>query len=587
MEAASMTPNTAGAGAGAAPSPGVASARCAVSCLVLGRPPASAFLVNCGDGSLPMSALAMRLDALLCGEQPGSAPASAGPSDPSAYGEKSGAPQPSPQAPRLQLFRALHGPGELTLASPELLPSNPALRDLLRRPRSHWVPPQSQQPRGASIRKVLEKFSFPGEEDDVDGGAVASARAAAVVDLLGRRCEWVAGAALGARVRDAVPASLTGGGDDVRIDFLVLVDGSASVPTTAAAADGAVSPVLPAYADLADDAVAKAIGPVAVVADLGTGSGSGAAQLGQFQAGALRGPPGGDEDGEGGAKAVPSGGLAAVQTVRRRRLLVTLIVLAVVVVVLAIAVPVGVVMSARKAAGSDISASTASAGSTSSGLSTQVASTGTSPGQSPASSAGSASADTTGSTSPTGTTSESSSQTTSSSSSTTASAAACSQTPIDTFASSTNSFGYSSTDDGTMTSLSRTGGQLVFVPKSGGSSYFYESLRSDSGGSCSSAVPAVGYLVFTMSGGGTAEVDIKTGCSETDHNSVPFTVTASAAVYAVNAASMLGSSSLAADISAVSWDTFLPSTTGTEWTLSDVYFANDLDACGVTATLIS
>ncbi|KAJ1546455.1 hypothetical protein HK405_007087 [Cladochytrium tenue] len=170
----------------------------------------------------------------------------------------------------------------------------------------------------------------------------------------------------------------------------------------------------------------------------------------------------------------------------------------------------------------------------------------------------------------------------------TASSSSCSQTQVDAFTSSTNLLGFTTGDDGTMKSLSRSSGQLVFVPTS--SSYFYESLRNDDGGSsstCGAAVTPFNYLVFTITGSGSAEVDIKTGCSENDHYTSSFAVSSSAATYAVDVEATVGSSALAADVSAFTWESFKLSSSSAQWTVTGVYFVNDLSACGISATVIS
>ncbi|KAJ1543948.1 hypothetical protein HK405_008957, partial [Cladochytrium tenue] len=285
---------------------------------------------------------------------------------------------------------------------------------------------------------------------------------------------------------------------------------------------------------------------------------------------------------------------------RRRSLLLLFVALAVVVVVLAVAVPVGVVMSNRKTASSSAADSSSGGGGGGSGTSAS-GSAGVSTSNGATSGDGTTTSTTTDSAASGSSTVSSdalvasgatASSTTSgqTASSTTASSLTCSQTQVDAFTSSTNLLGFATGDDGTMKSLSRSSGQVVFVPKSG--SYFYESLRNDDGGSsssssCGAAVAAFNYIIFTITGSGSAEVDIKTGCSEVDHYTASFAAGSSAVTYAVDVEATVGSSALAADVSAFTWEAFKLSSSSAQWTVTGVYFVNDLSACGISATVIS
>ncbi|KAJ1557031.1 hypothetical protein HK405_001044, partial [Cladochytrium tenue] len=169
-----------------------ATSRFAVTCLVLGRPPSSAFIVNCGDGTLPLAGLMSRLEDILC--RPSAAAAGA--------------------RRELLVFRVLRtgAAGDLTLASPILNPAAAA---------------------GAGIAKFVEK---PGIGMADAAGAGVEMRAHALATLLGGRCVWVTGDLLRAAVRDvvirpapgSVPPTVSPDVNDTddagTLDFLVLVD---------------------------------------------------------------------------------------------------------------------------------------------------------------------------------------------------------------------------------------------------------------------------------------------------------------------------------------------------------------------------
>ncbi|KAK1752051.1 hypothetical protein QBC47DRAFT_64161 [Echria macrotheca] len=91
---------------------------------------------------------------------------------------------------------------------------------------------------------------------------------------------------------------------------------------------------------------------------------------------------------------------------------------------------------------------------------------------------------------------------------TTASAATCtSDLLIDNFVkwtSGTNNLDWQNGDDGSMTSIAASAGQVVFVPKADGSSYFYESFP------CVTAqTSGYGGLQFTIQGPAGASVSLE------------------------------------------------------------------------------
>ncbi|KAJ1550000.1 hypothetical protein HK405_001679, partial [Cladochytrium tenue] len=141
-----------------------------------------------------------------------------------------------------------------------------------------------------------------------------------------------------------------------------------------------------------------------------------------------------------------------------------------------------------------------------------------------------------------------------------------------------------------------TSAELVFAPSSAGTSYIYEDVRNVTWGAsgtvadgfCGPAPAAAGYVLFGLAGAGTVVVNVQTGCAKTAHVSGAVSVATGGAMYAIDVAALAGgNTSAAADVSAVAWQQFAPSGTGT-WALSDVELVSDLNACGVSGyTLIS
>ncbi|KAF2475117.1 glycosyl hydrolase [Lindgomyces ingoldianus] len=153
----------------------------------------------------------------------------------------------------------------------------------------------------------------------------------------------------------------------------------------------------------------------------------------------------------------------------------------------------------------------------------------------------------------------------------TVSAACSAALKIDDFSkwsSNTNSLGEWTSDDGSMTTISATGGVLSFKPKSG--SYFYETFACQA--ASTNGYNSVQFSVKGPSGGSlTLEIQTKTSCSATAYTSKYFTVsslTGSTQTITVPLSSFSGANANA--ITAFVWSGF-SSTTAT-WQLSSIQF---------------
>ncbi|KAJ1554883.1 hypothetical protein HK405_003809 [Cladochytrium tenue] len=587
---AAASPHSHGAGADtvAAPAP---HARFTATCLVLGRPPSSAFLVNCGDGSGSLTQLVDRLDSIL---RPGAAANDNG-STPN---------RTDSSAPRttLQLFRVVDagsgaGSARLNLASPALDPAD------------------------GRIRKVFAKT------DPAD----PAARAQALSAWLGGACVWVTGAMLDAAVRDVLGVAPPSDNDDLGLDFLVVLDDPA---------DPNVSAALPSYDDIArlGQLPPPPQSSPSVVAKHITGAGSGGVLFPQEPdtaapadaAGAPRDvgwelaatpavylvAPTADKD---LSQPVQDG--AAAANFKRRRWVILGIIVAAVVLVLVVAISVGVVLANRKSANSEVTqagAQSTSSGATSDGSAAASATTlssgdtqtsavtntgSSSSGESGSlgqSAASTTQTDAPGQTSSTATQSGTLGQATTSttgnavvtSSKTTSTTSAsptatCTSFYLDSFTGTTNNLGLSTGDSGTLKSYTRTGSGVSFVPYAG-DHWYYEALKYDSNGNCGSPPPSYAYLIFTISGAGTAKLNLRTGCEGGDNITPSFAATSSAVTYSVDILKLLGGdTSLAADMYSVDWESFTLTSSSATWTLSGIYLLNDLAACGISATPIN
>ncbi|KAJ1556544.1 hypothetical protein HK405_002572, partial [Cladochytrium tenue] len=188
-------------------------------------------------------------------------------------------------------------------------------------------------------------------------------------------------------------------------------------------------------------------------------------------------------------------------------------------------------------------------------------------------------------TSTTGNAGVTSSKTTTSTTSTSPTAT-CTSFYLDSFTGTTNNLGLSTGDDGTLKSYTRTGSGVSFVPYAG-DHWYYEALKYDSNGNCGSPPPFYAYLVFTISGAGTAKLDIRPGCEGDYYVTSAFPVTSSATTYSVDIVALLGgSTALASNLYSVDWENFTLTSSSATWTLSGIYLLNDLAACGISATPI-
>ncbi|KAJ3279653.1 hypothetical protein HK104_001266, partial [Borealophlyctis nickersoniae] len=170
--------------------------------------------------------------------------------------------------------------------------------------------------------------------------------------------------------------------------------------------------------------------------------------------------------------------------------------------------------------------------------------------------------------------------------------ATCNRKVVDQFASATaNALGAFRSDDGTMTSLAITANQLRVVPKTDGTSYFYENM-SPTAGTCidTSAAPFLVFTVQTTFATASFSMFIETGCGGTAVTRTPvtgFTGFAGAAgrTYAVNLGSFVTAAQLT-QLRSVSWRQMTSDGT-TQWVLTNVQLVNDLSACGFgTATVL-
>ncbi|KAJ1549201.1 hypothetical protein HK405_007984 [Cladochytrium tenue] len=544
-------------------------ARYTVTCLVLGRPPSAAFLVNCADGALSLAQLARRIDSILHSTAtPTSTPGEGG----ATY---SGAPDGGSSVPAtpppLQLFLVVKdATHRLNLASSVLDPSD------------------------GRIRKILEKTS-----------AGPAARAHELSALLGGGCVWVTGPLLSSAVRDVLGSNTDR--DDAAVDFLVALDDS--VPSGSGV--DLASAGLPAYADI-DGAPRQATvrsdddPPSSKAVNGGALFDKEPPSLSQnVEAAPLMTPASGPGPSTPVACDLPEAVLSPLppRSNKQKRMILIIIV---VVVVIVVGISVAVVVSKRNAADSDSStvggALTSGDGSSSGSVgayssATETGSLGESGGTTSASagttdqvttsatesgsSAVMSSTSSPGASAATSTTAQSTTSTSSTASST------CSQYQLDSFTSTTNNLGYLTGDDGTMKSISRSGNAVHFVPTS--NSYYYEALLTDNGdGTCSAHQPAFNYLTFTITGAGSAVVDVITGCEGAYHYTSAFTASSSSTSYVVDILAVLGgSTSLAASLYSIAWEQYAVSSSTATWSLSGVYIVNDLAACGISATVLS
>ncbi|KAJ1555842.1 hypothetical protein HK405_011959 [Cladochytrium tenue] len=484
------------------PPPLLPHARYTVTCLVLGRPPSAAFLVNCVDGSLSLAQLACRIDSIIHSTTtPTATPGEgvdtySGPTD-------AGSTAPA-TPPGLQLFLAVKlATHRLNLASSVLNPSD------------------------GRIRKIMEK---------------TSAGHAALRDALGP-------------VADR---------DDAAVDFLVALDNQVA----GSSGNDLASAGLPAYADI-DGAPRQQT----------TTSDDGTPPHKAANGGAIfdKDPPLQRQYAEASPLMTPAAEPNPARSVARDT------------------------PEARKGAGSNSLTDGGTLTSTSGGSSGSVSAD--SPTIEPGSLEASSPAGTTGqlttsaaesgssavtssasSPSASAATSTTAQSTTSTSSTTSAS---CTQYQLDSFTSTTNNLGYLTGDDVTMRSISRSSNAVHFVPSS--NSYYYEALLTDNGdGTCSAHQPAFNYLTFTVTGAGTAVVNVITGCEGAYHYTPAFSASSSSTAYVVDILAVLGgSTSLAASLYSIAWEQYAVSSSTATWSLSGVYIVNDLAACGISATVLS
>ncbi|KAJ1554884.1 hypothetical protein HK405_003810 [Cladochytrium tenue] len=516
-----------------------------VTCLILGRPPSAAFLVNCGDGSLTLAQLIGRLKSILIHNRDSTI-------DPRASSSSAISRSPTAQA-TLQLFHVVDR--NLNLSSPALDPAN------------------------RRLSKVLEK--------DVDDDA---ARARMVTAMLGDACVWVTGDMLGVSVRDVVGRDTTDR-DDLIVDFLILWNSGGRGNGGPVASRSVVSsPVPPAYADVPplgqlvsrdsdpDDGLSdKPLGGGALFPDDQTPQ----SPLENTSPPTVAAHVPRDTQDASMLERAPSPSRQVISDEsRRKRFLWQRIIIIAVILVIGVAILAGILFAEYKNLSSKDSPSdggnSTSAAATSSGASSS----------SSFSSALTSSASQSASLTSSASTSTSPSKTSSSTSS--SSSATCSSSLLDSFTAATaiNNLGYPFGDDGTMTSISRAGGALTFVPTS--NSYYYEDLVSDDNAKCGSPPSPINYLVFNISGAGTAKLSIRTGCEGPDHYTGEFSAGSSVATYAVDVLATLGgSTTLAADLYALSWESYVVTSSSTKWTLSAVYMVNDLSACGISAPLLT
>ncbi|KAJ1548433.1 hypothetical protein HK405_003220 [Cladochytrium tenue] len=537
-------------------------ARYTVTCLVLGRPPSAAFLVNCADGALTLTQLARRIDSILHSTTTTTAAAPADGID-TYPGATDADPAGHSTPPPLQLFLVVkHATHRLNLASSVLNPSD------------------------GRVRKIMEKTST--------GHA---ARAHELSALLGGGCVWVTGPLLSSAVRDVLGSNTDR--DDAAVDFLVALDD----PIASTSGNDLASAGLPAYADI-DGAPRQQT----ITSDDGTpphkAVNGGALfdkepprQSQYVEASPLMTPATEPDPSRSIARDVPEAEISPLSPPPNRQKRMVLIgVIVAVLVVIVVGISVAVVVSKRKAADSDSStdggAQTSAGGGSSGSVSADSATT--EPGSLGASTSAGATGQLTTSAAESGSSASSPSasaatsttaQSTTSTSSTTSSA--CSQYQLDSFTSTTNNLGYVTGDDGTMKSISRSGNAVHFVPTS--SSYYYEALLTDNGdGTCSAHQPAFNYLTFTITGAGTAVVDVITGCEGAYHYTPAFPAGSSSTTYVVDILAVLGgSTSLAASLYSVSWGQYAVNSSTATWSLSGVYIVNDLAACGISATVLS
>ncbi|KAJ3028541.1 hypothetical protein HDV00_010185 [Rhizophlyctis rosea] len=168
----------------------------------------------------------------------------------------------------------------------------------------------------------------------------------------------------------------------------------------------------------------------------------------------------------------------------------------------------------------------------------------------------------------------------------------CTRKIVDQFAAAgTNALGAARSDDATMVSLAITANQLRVVPRTDGTSYFYETL-SPTANTCIDTT-ATPYLVFTIQTTYTAasfSMYLETGCGTTAVVRTPVTgftgFSGTAGVtYAVRLSSYLTAAQIA-QLKSVSWRQFT-SDGATQWTLTNVQLVSDLSTCGFgTATVL-
>ncbi|KAJ1564723.1 hypothetical protein HK405_014128, partial [Cladochytrium tenue] len=170
---------------------------------------------------------------------------------------------------------------------------------------------------------------------------------------------------------------------------------------------------------------------------------------------------------------------------------------------------------------------------------------------------------------------------------------------VDSFTSNTNALGLLS-GFGNAVSLSYATNDLTFTPNATSNdsyrTFFYENVRNVSWYEGTSIVsqcdapltPRARYFVFVLSGSGTARFNVQTTCSKTAFSTGDFTVPSAATTFAVDVTAITGNASAYADISAVAWHTLAPAAAGDVWTLSSFIGVSDLGACTISDyTLLS
>ncbi|KAJ1567960.1 hypothetical protein HK405_004131 [Cladochytrium tenue] len=104
---------------------------------------------------------------------------------------------------------------------------------------------------------------------------------------------------------------------------------------------------------------------------------------------------------------------------------------------------------------------------------------------------------------------------------------------------------------------------------------------------CAAALTNASYFLFTINGTGSFRFDVQSTCLKTPTVGPMVTVSASPSTYAINVAALTSNASAVADVSAVVLEDILSDGTST-WTLSNLTAVNDLAACGISKyTIVS